>query len=427
MKRIILLIATVVAATVAAHARITIEECVAKAEAHYPVIRKYALLDATTAVELSDINKGWLPRLGLSAQATVQNVVPEFPPMLAGVLQQLGQEVKGLGRLQYKAALDVSQPVWDGGTASARRESVRSAEAVQRASLGVDLYAVRQRVENICFAILLTRQQIEQSRETHRVLMANLERMRAMQRGGTATQADADMIEAQALSLGQTIAQAETALHGYSRALELLIGENLDGRAIVKPQAQLPAAMESARPELSLFDSQLRANNASRRLADTQLMPRVGFFAQAYYGYPGMDYFKGMMNRRLTFNAMAGVKLTWNIDALYTRRNTSTRAAIAADRISADRETFLLNTRVRQTSELAAIEGLKRVMADDERIIILRSNVRKAAERQLEAGVIDATSLLTKISDENLARLSASMHELQLLQEIYKLKYTLNQ
>ena len=65
-------------------------------------------------------------------------------------------------------------------------------------------------------------------------------------------------------------------------------------------------------------------------------------------------------------------------------------------------------------------------MADDERIVTLRASVRQAAESQLKNGVIDATALLSKITDENLALLTARYHEIQLLQNIYKLKNTLN-
>ena len=65
-------------------------------------------------------------------------------------------------------------------------------------------------------------------------------------------------------------------------------------------------------------------------------------------------------------------------------------------------------------------------MREDARIVELRAAVRRAAESQLENGVIDATALLTKITDEKLARLNASYHEIQFLQNIYKLKNTLN-
>ena len=65
-------------------------------------------------------------------------------------------------------------------------------------------------------------------------------------------------------------------------------------------------------------------------------------------------------------------------------------------------------------------------MKEDSRIVELRANVRRAAEAQLENGVIDATALLSKITDENQARLASAYHEIQFIQSIYQLKYTLN-
>ena len=50
-----------------------------------------------------------------------------------------------------------------------------------------------------------------------------------------------------------------------------------------------------------------------------------------------------------------------------------------------------------------------------------------AAESKLENGVIDATDLLRKITDETSAALGRSTHEIELLQAIYSLKHTLNQ
>ncbi|MDE5750856.1 MAG: TolC family protein, partial [Duncaniella sp.] len=159
---------------------------------------------------------------------------------------------------------------------------------------------------------------------------------------------------------------------------------------------------------------------------DTNLMPKIGFFAQAYYGYPGLNYFESMRTRDLSFNLLAGVKVSWNIDALYTRDNGRRRTALDAARTEADRDIFLFNSGLQTASQLENIDGLRKVMDEDARIIELRANVRRAAESQLENGVIDASALLSKISDENLARLSASLHEIQLIREIYNLKYTLN-
>ena len=87
----------------------------------------------------------------------------------------------------------------------------------------------------------------------------------------------------------------------------------------------------------------------------------------------------------------------------------------------------MFNTNIQKTSINENISGLRRLMVDDERIVTLRSNVRKAAESQLENGIIDTTALLSKITDENIAKLNGTYHHIKLIQEIYNLKYTLNQ
>ena len=132
------------------------------------------------------------------------------------------------------------------------------------------------------------------------------------------------------------------------------------------------------------------------------------------------------MNRDPSVNLLAGVKVAWNIGAFYTQKNKRQKLRLASDRIAVERDVFLFNTDLKTRSQLDRIDELKVVMKENDRIVQLRENVRKAAESQLDNGVIDATDLLTKLTDEKQARLTAAYHEIQLLQSIYQLKHTLN-
>lgn len=415
-----------VLSSLSVNAQITIEECVRLAEDNYPLIKKYELLSVTKEIEFSDINKSWLPRIGVYGQVTGQNIVPSFPKSLTGVLEQMGQNMQGLGKIQYKAGVDLNQTIWDGGLSSVRREITCAQEVTQRAALDVELYSVRERVENLYFAILLTEEQIGQNQLTYLLLMSNLEKLQAMFQNGTAMQSDVDMVEAQALTISQNISLAQNAVKGYRKVLSLFTGENIETQQLIRPSATEPQNNVSERPELKLFESRLKQNRLSERLADVSLMPKIGFFAQAYYGYPGFDYFKSMINKNLSFNILAGIKASWNIDSFYTKNNSYRKTLVNAEKIAADRDLFLFNSDMQSASQRVAIEGIRKVLKDDEKIIALRANVRKAAESQLENGIIDATALLTKITDENLARLTGRLHEIELLQEIYKLKNILN-
>ena len=426
MKHLVLSLFTFLFCATNVYAQLTLERCQQLAQENYPAIKKYGLIEKSLEIELSDINKSWLPSVTAYGQGTIQNVVPAFPAALEEVLAQMGREVRGIGKFQYKIGVDVSQTIWDGGASKTRREIARSQEAVKQSGLEVEMYTLRQKVDNIYFAILLIDEQIKQSTQTLDLLNANLDLLRSMLKNGTAMRSDVDMVQAQALTLKQSITQAESTVKSYRALLSIYVGEDVFAEELVLPNTDIPIALTSDRPELKLFDSRQNALETSQLMTNVSLMPKIGFFAQAYYGYPGFDYFKSMMNRDLSFNIMAGVRVSWNIDSFYTKKNKLAKTALDIDNINVERETFLFNSRLQTESQLETLEGLRNVMKDDAQIIELRGNVRKAAESQLRNGIIDATALLSKITDENLARLTAKFHDIQYIQEVYKIKNTLN-
>lgn len=426
MKKFLLSLCAGLLVQLSAWSQITLERCLQLADANYPLIKKYGLVDKTRELGLSDINKGWLPQVGLYGQATLQNAVPEFPDALTDIMSKLGQDFDGMGKFQYRAGVEVSQNIWDGGTSKSRREIERATSTVSAASLDVQMYAMHGKVQDLFFGILLLDEQMAQTRSTMELLEANRSRMEAMLANGTAMQSDVDAIEAQLLTMGQRLVEAQNAAEGYRRVLELYIGESLDGKRLEMPAADMPGDMTPDRPELYLLEARRLMNNARLGAVDATVMPRVGLFAQAYYGYPGFNNFEGMRNRDLSFNALVGVRLSWDVGSLYFKKNSKSRIALDNADIEAERDLFLFNTDVQTASRRSSINGLRQVIKDDGRIVTLRGRVRKAAESQLANGVIDTTGLLDKITDENQARLNARYHEIQLLQNIYRLKYTLN-
>ena len=427
MKQTLTLILMLLTATMTVYADVTLDYCLQRAEENYPEIKKYGLLESASELSLEEINRGWWPRLGLSAQANVQNIVPAFPNILRNMLAQNGFELKGMGKLQYKVAVELNQTIWDGGASKAQRAIERASLAESKAALDVELYAIRCQVESIYFGILLLQEQTKQTESTLELLSSNLQRLESMVRNGTAMQSDADMIEAQRLTLKQTIAEARNAMKGYRDVLSVYIGEDLKDRNLICPDAEMPKSPDSKRPELTLFDRKIDSNAARLKAIDASVMPHIGFFTQAYYGYPGYNYFESMTNRNLSFNIMAGIRVSWNVESLYTKDSKRRKLILNSDMVNADREKFLFNSRLQSVRENSDIEAIRDVMKEDSRIVELRQNVRRSAESQLRNGIIDATALLSKINDENQARLNSAYHNIQLIQNIYKLKNTLNQ
>ena len=407
-------------------AQVTLEECITLAQDNYPLIKKYDLLNQTREVNLSDINKSWLPQINVYAQGTVQNETPSFPESLAGIISQSGTNVSGLNEWQYKIGADINQNVWDGGSSKVHRKMERAEDMERQSALDVQLYAIRERVEELYFGVLLIEEQAEQTRNILALLQSNFDKLRVMLKNGVAMQSDVDMMEAQYLSTVQQLTHAESTSKSYRKILEIFTGKSLAGQELMKPCAYIPQDMAPDRPELRHFEAQLLVNEAREASITASVMPKIGLFAQAYYGYPGFDYFESMMNRNASFNILAGVKVSWNIGAFYTEKNDRRKLRLSSENIAVERDAFLFNTSMKTRSQLDHIDELKAVMKENDRIVELRTNVRKAAESQLDNGVIDTTDLLTKLTDEKQARLTASYHEIQLIQSIYKLKYTLN-
>ena len=407
-------------------AQVTLEECITLAQDNYPLIKKYDLLNQTREVNLSDINKSWLPQINVYAQGTVQNETPSFPESLAGIISQSGTNVSGLNEWQYKIGADINQNVWDGGSSKVQREMERAEDMERQSALDVQLYAIRERVEELYFGVLLIEEQAKQTRNMLALLQSNLDKLRVMLKNGVAMQSDVDMMEAQYLSTVQQLTHAGSTSKSYRKILEIFTGKSLAGQELMKPCAYIPQDMAPDRPELRHFEAQLLVNEAREASITASVMPKIGLFAQAYYGYPGFDYFESMMNRNASFNILAGVKVSWNIGVFYTEKNDRRKLRLSSKNIAVERDAFLFNTSMKTRSQLDHIDELKAVMKENDRIVELRTNVRKAAESQLDNGVIDTTDLLTKLTDEKQARLTASYHEIQLIQSIYKLKYTLN-
>lgn len=425
MKRFFLTLFAVVCA--AASSGQSLDECRRLAREHYPEIRQYDLIAQTEQYNLSNAARAWIPQVALSGQATYQSATPTYPEAFKTILQANGIEMAGIHRDQYKVSIDVSQHIWDGGKSRADKAIAKAEAEEQRSRVDVSLYDLQSRVDNLYFGILLLDERKAQTEVMIELLASNLARLQTYYKNGVAMQADVDAVEAELLAARQTLGQVESSRMSYRRMLEIFIGQPLASDNLERPAMQQLQSRTLARPELALFEAQESILTAQRKAINVSLMPRFSAFAQVYYGYPGLDMFKSMVSSDWSFNAIAGVRVSWNIGAFYTKRNNLDKLNAAEKQIAVQRDVFLFNTQMQTTQDDGEIARLRQAITDDSRIVELRRRVRMAAESQLKNGVIDATDLLRKISDETAAALARSTHEIELLQSIYRLKTTLNQ
>ena len=403
----------------------TLEECQQAAEKNYPLIKQYGLIAKTTQLTVKNIQKGWLPQVTASAQATYQSAVTAWPESMQSIYQQMGLNMKGLRKDQYKIGVDLQQTIYDGGAISSQRNIAQQEGKVQEAQTETNLYQVRRRVNEMYFSLLLLNEQIQLNEDVKALLQSSEKKLSAMVKGGTAATSDLDNVRAERLSVEQQNENLKQQKQMLQRMLSVFCG--LEVNNTQKPAPVQIASSVNNRPEMRLYNSQLELTEAKEKALDTQLRPKLGLFAQGFYGYPGLNMFEDMMNRKWSLNGIVGIKLSWNVSALYTRKNDKARLSAQREMIENAREVFLFNNKLEEIQQNENINRYQTMMKSDDEIIVLRTNVRKAAESKLTHGIIDVISLLREINNENAAKTQQSIHEIDMLKEMYNLKYTNNE
>ncbi len=422
--RIKVLILSLIASASVVQAQ-TLDECQRAAEKHYPIIKRYDLIAKTTDLTVKNIQKGWLPQVTAAAQATYQSAVAAWPDHLQSMFQQVGLKMKGLRKDQYKLSIDVQQPIYDGGAISGQRKIASQEGKVQEAENEVNLYQVRRRVNELYFSLLLLDEQIKLNDDVKALLQSSEQKLSAMVKGGTAATSDYENVRAERLSAEQANESLKAQKLMLSRILSVFCG--IEVNHLQKPQALDATVSANTRPEMRLFDNQLRLSEVQEKALDARLKPHLGLFAQGYYGYPGLNMFEDMMQHKWSLNGLVGVKLSWNIGALYTHKNDKARLRLQREQIENAREVFLFNNSIDEIQQKENINRYRKMMQNDEEIIDLRTHIRKAAESKLAHGIIDVNSLLREINNENAAKAQQAIYEIDMLKEMYNLKFTNNE
>ena len=180
-----------------AFGQITLDDCYDKARANYPLIKRSDLIEKAQEYSLSNVSKMWLPQFSLSANATYQSDVTKIPidfsqipiPQLAAIT------IPSLSKDQYAVSLELDQTIWDGGITKAKREEIRAKNAADKQDVEVNLYALRDRVDQIYFGVLLCDAMLEQNRLFQNQLQINYDRIGKLVKGGLANQSDLDAIQ----------------------------------------------------------------------------------------------------------------------------------------------------------------------------------------------------------------------------------------
>ena len=393
---------------VAVHA-LSLNEARSMARNNYPAIRQYRMIEQSRDFTLDNVMKGWLPQVSLSAGAY------GFTDILKSD-QRMEQAGMDINNFMANASVMIKQNVYDGGQIAARKKVVWAESQVQKQQLDVSMYAINEQVDQLFFGILLLDEQLKQNALLKKDLATSEQTIRSMMIGGIANQTDLDAILVERLKAEQQNESLLASRQSYLRMLGVFVGKDLAAAAetLEKPAQGYVRANVNC-PELKYYASQNLLLDAQRKQLNTQLRPTVGIF--------GMGMVHSKMSDMLNNGMMvAGVSVSWNIGALYTRKNEIRKIEVQRQINDSQREVFLFNNRLQNEEADGAIASLKRQIEKDEEIVRLRENIRGKSDRKVELGTKSVNELVSDINAVSLARAQKAMHEIQLLKEIYRQK-----
>lgn len=397
----------------AAAAQVTLEQCMELARRNYPQIRQLNLIEEAAEYDIANVSKSWLPQLTISGKASYQSDVVEMPFEIPGFSFDLPHD-------QYSVVGELSQTIWDGGTSKSQKELYSAGAEVQKSQLEVSVYSINDRVVQVYLGILLIDAQLRQNDILERSLERNAGQVQACIDNGTAYRADLDMVRVSMLNCEQQKEGLLSDRAAYLEMLERLTGTSLEGQELVEPDcdAACPDAAAVTRPELALYDAQRRQNDAQLRQLDSKILPKFSLSLQGGIGRPGLNMLDSSFQPYYT----AGIRMSWDLGALYTRRDEKQKLDVQLRTIESDRETFLFNTGISALQLRSSIDKARRLLEKDGEIIALQESIRAAGEEQYRNGTISMTDLMKRIDDEYDARVAESIHRIQLLMAVYDYK-----
>ncbi len=387
---------------------LTLEDCRQMARDNYPAIKQYGLVTAAKEYDMSNAGKGWLPKVSVQAGAYGFTDILNSESTI-GKMGMIGME-----NYVVSGSVTVQQTVYDGGRTAASRQAIAAKSAVDATQTDVLLYNIKVRAEEIFFGILLIDEQLKQNAILQNDLQVSIKTVEGMMRGGIANQTDLDALQVELLRARQQHDAYEASRSAYLRMLGTLIGKELDGSTTIE-RPSMPTGNDgdgSLRPEMSLYASQDLLLDAQRRQLNSALLPTVGFMGMGLLHTKVTDVVNtGML--------LGGLSISWNIGALYTRKNDLRKLDVLRQQNDVQRQTFLFQNKLQRQETDGSVAALRKQLASDDEIVKLREGIRQMADRKVAAGTESINELVRDINTVNMARSQRALHEVQLLKAVY--------
>ncbi len=391
----------------AQESQLTLDEAYQQAQKNYPIIKQKDLVRQTADITISNLQKGYLPQISLSGQATYQSEVTKIDIPIPGF------DFNPPSKDQYKLLGDVNQLIYDGGIIKQQKEAARLSGEVEDQKVEVELYKLKDRINQIYFSILYLDDQLKQVDLVKQDLQIGIKQVDAQVKNGVALRSNLNVLKAEWLKSDQRAIELKASRKGLLQTLGIFLNRPMDENTVLTKPTLTPATDTNiTRPELKLYNDQSKQLGQQIKLIQSKNLPKTNLFVQGGYGKPGLN----LLKNDFAFYYIGGVRVNWPLGGLYTQKKEKELVKINQRMVDIQKETFVLNTNTQLSQQQSDIDKLNQLVQTDKAIIDLRLEVKDAARAQLQNGVITANDYLREVNAEDQARQTLITHELQLLQ-----------
>lgn len=389
--------------------QLNLDSCYVYAKQNYPLIKQQELILKTASYTLDNATKSYLPQLSINGQATYQSDVTQVPISVPGM------SIPTPTKDQYKIYGELNQPLTDVLVINQQKQLIKDSKTVEEEKLEVELYKLKERVNQLYFGTLLIDAQLQQTELLKKDIRNAIDKTNAALANGTALKSSVNILKAELLKADQRTIELRANRKGYVQMLGLLINKPIAENAIFQTPVTKSAALTINRPELRMFDAQKSTFSAQEKLITAKTIPRLSLFIQSGYGKPALN----MLNPDFDFYYIGGIRLNWNLSSFYTFKKDKKIVLINQDLVEVQRQVFLFNTQLTLTQQQAEINKIEELIKTDEEILSLRTSIKTTANAQLENGTITTIDYVNYVNAEDQAKQNKLTHQLQLLMTQY--------
>ncbi|HCC69551.1 MAG TPA: hypothetical protein DEQ09_00125 [Bacteroidales bacterium] len=392
---------------------ITLPACYENATLKHPQAGDKNMYQNLWQLKQDNISSQWYPDIEAGANALYNSNVADLGESFESApIPGLADNLPSMPHDQYKLTVDINQVIYDGGVIknSLRLEDVGL--EVNKQEVEVELYRIREQVNNYYFTFLLLHKQRDQLNIFLQTIIEQVLNLESGIRNGVVLPSDREVLRAEKIKLEQQVAEIEIKINSTAAVLSDLTGMDIayDTEAVV-PDPVIDYDAILSRPELNVLDLKKQQLEAGRSMIKSERMPKAFAFATLGYGKPaGNDFFSDSFGPYY----IVGAGIKWKITDWKKSQRQQQIIDINKSIISSQKSNMEERFKRALGMKYAEIRSLESALESDEELISTLMAVHKTALSRYNNGTITVSEYLTAWDKEKQAVINREIHAMRL-------------